>query len=351
MNIAFFTDTYLPNKDGVVASISLLKEELERLGHNVYIIAPSPDSKEKECDDVFYFKSIPFKPYPEYKLAFPNLTKLNNIFKKKDIDLVHNHSIALTAWAALQMANAFNIPSVSTFHTSIADATHYITKNRLIEKGVKEFAWTYLRFLYSKFDIVTAPTSFAVNKLKTHGIDAIVMPNGIKINAFKGRRTPDKNSILHVGRVVKEKGFDIVFPYLNYSNNIHLYVAGKGPGIKYFKSKAKELNISNRVHFLGFVDDKTLKKLYKTKTALIFTSTFDTQGLVILEALASGMPVIALKGTPGEELANAVFWDKDSFLKGFENVKKINEKDCVKKVKDYDIKRIAKRWVKLFNRL
>ncbi len=348
MNIAFFTDSYLPNKDGVVVSISLLKEELEKLGHKVYVFAPSPDGKEMQTKDVFYFTSTPFKPYPDYKFAFPNFLKLKSLFKEKNIDIVHNHGVALTAWAALAMAHAFSIPSIATFHTSIADATHYIAKNKLIEKSAEKLAWAYLKFLYSKFDVVTAPTTYASNKLKAHGINAIVMPNGIKTDAFKGKRECKEDSLLHVGRVVKEKGFDVVFPYLK---NIHLYIAGKGPGIDYFKSKAKEFNVSHLVHFLGFVSDEELKRLYKTKTALIFTSKFDTQGLVVLEALASGMPVIALKGTAGEELATSVFWDRHSFMKAFEEAKKADEKECIKKAKEYDIKRIAKRWIKLFNQL
>ncbi len=344
MNIAFFTDTYTPNVDGVVVSIKLIKEELERRGHTVFIFAPSSDGKEHIKTHEFFFKSTPLKSYEQYRFSFPNNQKVEKFFNKNDIDIIHNHGVSLISWTALKMADIFNLKKISTFHTNIADATHYVIKQEFLKKFSIKITWKYLRFLYSKYDLLTAPSNYTIELLKKNSIKAVYLPNGIKCDEFRGPRIPSKNiEILHVGRVVKEKNIDFVFPFIQHTH-IDLYIAGKGPATDYYKSIAP-----HNVHFLGYVEN--LLELYKTKTALVFTSKFDTQGLVNIEALCSGMPVIARKGTAGEEFAIATFEDKESFMRAIKIAKENEICDkCINIGKKFDIKKTVNQLLKYYKK-
>ena len=354
MRIAFFTDTYLPNKDGVVVSLLNLKKELEKK-HKVYIFTPSPDGVERYEEGIFYFKSAPFPPYPQYRISFPNFPKVVEMAKDLEIDLLHNHGIALTSWACLAASKALKIPSITTFHTDIAKTTHYISENIFVEKISSKLAWKYLKFLYSKFDLVTAPSKFAVAQLKRIGINSIYLPNGIKLSNFKTSKKRE-NYLLHVGRLVKEKEVDFIFPCIkkyNSSNRdkIHLKIIGRGPAEDYYKEKAKEYGIEEFVEFLGFVPNKELAKIYSRARATLFLSTFDTQGLVVLESLASGVPVIYRNNTAAAEISKKLklgFSRCSSFEKAYRRSKKIKSKECREIAKSYDIKKVVKKLLHLY---
>ena len=343
MNIAFFTDSYKPNKDGVVVSIELMRKYLRRRKHRVIVFAPSPSGKDKIEGDVIYFKSRPFSPYPNYRLAFPKTRLIERIMKEESIDIIHNHGIALTAWAAVRTGRKLGIPLISTFHTDITQATHYITKG-MADSIAKRIAWGYLHYLYSHFDAITAPSMKVVRELRRHGIKAFLLPNGIDLSKFKPGNKK-KDFLLFVGRLVKEKELNVVFPCISKLKE-KLVVAGDGPAKEYYIEKAKEANAN--VSFLGFVSDKRLRKLYREAKAFVFPSLFDTQGLVALEALASNTAVIARKGSaPAEMLPKeCIFNSCRSFKRAL--------RDCALKrnwraiAKAYDINKVGRQLEELY---
>ncbi len=354
MNIAFFTDSYLPNKDGVVVSLLNLKKYLEKRGHKLYVFTPSPTGKEYEEDDVYYFKSTEFPPYPQYRISFPNFPKVVSLAKSLGIEVVHNHGIALTSWAALRVSKSLNIPSVTTFHTDITKATHYISENLFVKMISERIAWNYLKFLYSKFDVITAPSKTSVSMLKKHGINAVYLPNGIVLPKVLSSHSKRKNNyLLHVGRIVKEKEIDFIFPCIKKYNSskfnrkkIFLRIVGKGPAEDFYRTRARELGIENYIKFEGFVSSKKLSCLYKNARALVFMSKFDTQGLVVIESLARGTPVIYRKKTAAEEIAaplNLGFSSCASFFKAYKNSSNVDPKKCVTIAREFDIKKIVKK--------
>ena len=128
MRIAFFTDTYLPNKDGVVSSIVSTRLALEAMGHEVYIFASGSrkDKKENKDPRVHYFASTAFRPYPDYKIAlFPFLA--SGKLRRYGIDVIHTHGIATMGLASLQASVRNGLPVIGTFHTMLPDATHYLS--------------------------------------------------------------------------------------------------------------------------------------------------------------------------------------------------------------------------------
>ena len=361
MNIAFFTDSYRPNVDGVVKCIELTKAELERKGHKVYVFAPSPDMEARVDREVYYFESHPFLPYPQYRIAMVQdatlgINKLVKICRELRIDAVHSHGIAFTSIAAYRVARRLGIPKFITFHTNVAGATHYISKFRIVEKGFESVAWHYLKWLYSKYDRVLAPSQRAADMLGMHGIRSTVFPNGIELGKYlKVKRAPNRRGfmLLHVGRVVKEKRIDIAMEMIRGRKDVSLHVIGGGPGLEHYRRLAKDMGIEDRVHLLGYVGHEKLNRFYRRANALIFCSPFDTQGLVVIEALASGMPVIAMAGTSGAEIAKdvdprLVFSDQEGFDGAISHAKKASARRCREVSRGYDVREQVRRLVGIY---
>ncbi|MFH1447718.1 MAG: glycosyltransferase [Candidatus Micrarchaeota archaeon] len=306
MRIVFFTDTYLPNKDGVVTSMITAKTQLEKLGHEVYIFCSgSRKSKKENMDErVFYHTSVPFKPYPDYRIAiFPFLSETN--VKKLKPDIIHCHGLATMGLAAAWTARRLNIPLVTTFHTLIPEAVHYVAKGKTMRRLTKNMAWGYLHWLLSQSDIVISPSDVIKSVLLEHDIKSEVVPTGINVRRFnvdidgsgirKKLMLQDKNVVLHVGRLVKEKNLDVVIKAsLMVSEempNTKFVVAGMGPALKYYKKLVKDMSVENLFIFKGYLKRDQLAKYYAASDIFAFPSKFETQGLVALEAMACGKPV------------------------------------------------------------
>ncbi|HLC47843.1 MAG TPA: glycosyltransferase, partial [Candidatus Norongarragalinales archaeon] len=130
LNIGFYTDTYLPNVDGVVNAMLGYKKELEKRGEEVFIFTSGTESEGREYSNpkTFFFESVVFPPYPQYKLAIFPLSSIK-VAREAKIDLIHSHAVASMGVAAIASAKALNLPLVGTFHTMMPKATFYLTKN------------------------------------------------------------------------------------------------------------------------------------------------------------------------------------------------------------------------------
>jgi len=309
MKIAFFTDTYLPNRDGVVISILALRKVLEELGHEVFVFCSgSIHTKERNMDDhVFYHTSIPFKPYPDYKVAFfPFLSKRE--VEKLRIQLIHSHGLATVGWAAFWVARSLNLPIVTTFHTLIPEAVHYVAKSSRTKSFVKRMAWSYVKFYLRRSDAVIVPSNAIKDLLIEHGLekDIYVIPSGIDAKRFnpgvngetirESLGIKDGNLVLYVGRLVKEKNLEVLIKaapkVLKELPNCKFMVAGMGPASEYYKNMVMENDLKEGIVFQGYVKDEDLARYYSASDVFIFPSKFETQGLTALEAMACGKPVV-----------------------------------------------------------
>ncbi len=353
MKIAFFTDTYLPNRDGVVISILALRKALEKLGHEVFIFCSgSMQTKERNTNDhVFYYASIPFKPYPDYKVAFfPFLSKRE--VEKLGIQLVHSHGLATVGWAAVWAARSLNLPIVTTFHTLIPEAVHYIARSNKTKGFAKRIAWRYVNFYLKRSDAVIVPSHVIKNLLIKHGLekDIYVIPSGIDVERFNpdvyGEPTreslgvKDGNLVLYVGRLVKEKNLDVLIKavpkVLKELSNCRFVVAGKGPASEYYKNIVIENNLEENIIFQGYVEDEDLVRYYAASDVFVFPSKFETQGLTALEAMACGKPVVGADFLTLKEIVrdgyNGYLFnpdDPDDCAKKI--IKTINEKSAMSK--------------------
>jgi len=319
LRIAFFTDTYLPNTDGVVSHIQLYRRYFEQMGHEVYVFAPGTRKQKKENTDkhVYYFTSTSFKPYPDYRIALFPFLSTTRLVKEIKPDIIHSHGIAMTGIAAFQVAQNLKIPALATFHTLVSDAIHYISPTTSLNTVLSDMVWKYLRWYYKHFKVVLAPSRFAEKILRKEGIENIrVYPSGFDASRFTHPLDTKKSAsvlkkygitqpyILTLGRVAHEKNLDdvidVAHTVMNKHPDIQFIIGGKGPALEDYKKKAETEGCGN-VRFIGYVDDADLPHIYQNASLFLMPSKFDTQGLVVLEAMASGVPVIAQKGSAPAE--------------------------------------------------
>ena len=305
-----FTDTYLPSRDGVVTSILLTKRELERLGHQVFVFAPEPGKGEVREPGVFYFRSISFKRYAGYRIPiFP--TNKCEILKGLEVDVIHTHGLLFMALRSMFAGRTLKKPVVVTFHTMVTDAAKFYNFTPFPDQMVQRLMWIYLKRVLQRSEVVIAPTEAIKKELITSAprmrrIE--VIPTGVDSTRFhpgldgtsvrKKYDLLDKKIVLHVGRIAWEKNLDLVlkgFEMLAKRNrDVRLMIVGTGPAKEHYEAMTEELGMKDLVTFTGFLPDDQLPEYYAACDVLTLASKFETQGLVGLEAMAIGKPVVGI---------------------------------------------------------
>lgn len=375
MKIVFFTDTYLPNIDGVVTYIVNYKRVFEELGHEVYIFTPGTKKQNEDNKDarIHYFSSTCFKPYPDYRIALFPFISATNIVKEIKPDIIHSHGISTTGIAAFQSAKKINVPVIASFHTLVPEATHYLTKQESFQKLFEGIAWKYLNWYYSNFEKVLVPNNFSKTILEKHGIKNIVIKStGMDLRNFRPdiecefirkKYGVDGPIVLFVGRLVIEKNLallvDAAQKVLNKIPNAKFIIAGKGPAEQYYKDMVKNRGLSENFIFTGFIHDSELPALYCAADVFAFPSFFDTLGLVVLEAMATGTPAVVPKESAAAEFVRNEengyhFSDSQDFsekiIAGIEN-KKALSKNAIAETKKYDLQICARELLEFYTSL
>lgn len=310
MNIAFFTDTWLPNVDGVVNSMILQKAELEARGNKVFIFASGTthDKTNNESRDVFVHAGVRVPTYPEYKLAlFPIPTALKQV-KDAKIDVIHSHAIASMGIAAITAAKYRKLPLIGTFHTMVPQAAKYVTTSATGQKLLSKAAWKAITIFYNPFDLVIAPSDTIKRELVKQGIKRVTtVPNGIDpsrfnpmVNGERVRRklgAKERKIVLVAGRMGFEKNIDVLIRsagrVLEEEEDTLFLVTGKGPAKTRCEKLADELGLSKeQIRFEGFVPNEELPEYYAACDVFATASTFETQCLALYEAMACGKPVV-----------------------------------------------------------
>lgn len=311
MKIAMFADSFHPTVDGAVVAMEIVAGGLEKRGHEVVVLAPDVDPRPNVSRKVHYLPSRRFKAYPGYRAAIAPSDMLEFLRKEK-VDIIHSHGLATMAILSLTAARALRLPHALTFHTMANEAVKYYSPIPIRYDIMNELIWIYLRNLLRRPEVVITPTAPVKEELIANGVvmkSCEVIPTGVDCSRFtpekydKGFRDrygmSGKRILLHVGRLSLEKRLDIVLDAMaklsSKEPNLHLLVVGKGPAEEHYRKMAARLGLSDRVVFAGFLQDEELPVAYASCDALVIASTFETQGLVVLEALASGTPVVGIR--------------------------------------------------------
>lgn len=336
MKVAMFTDSFFPAVDGALAAMEIQAKGLEDRGHEVVVFAPQPPSSVEYPRRVYYFPSIAFRSYRDYRIAFA-APKMMEQLRHEKVDVLHCHGLASMAILSLTAARAMKIPHVLTFHTMASEAVKYYSFVPLEDSFIEELTWIYLRNMMRRPELVIAPSSPIRDELISHGVrmrECAVVPTGVDCARFSPEKydkgflkrfgLEGRRVVLHVGRLSREKKLDTVLKAManlgKENDDVSLLVIGKGPAEEYYKQLAKTLGIEDRVVWGGFLPDEDLPKAYASVNMLVLASTFETQGLVVLEAMASGIPVagINFRAIPEfvKEGKNGTLFDESSCADG-----------------------------------
>jgi len=339
MKIGFFTDTYYPQINGVVTSTLILKENLERLGHKVYVFTTT-DAKEPQGErDVYRIPSIPI--VSEKRLGLFYQPRLIKIIKGLNLDIIHTHTEFSLGIFGRMIANDLNIPLIHTYHTIYEDYTHYIVKFPKLDPLAKVAARKISTNFCNSTSRVVVPTTKVRDLLLSYGVkrDLTVIATGINMNHlsacqdyFHSRQRlrssmglKDGNKvILYVGRLSKEKNISELLinlhEYLKMRTELKFVLIGDGPETNDLKNLANKLNLNEQVIFAGAKPWHSIMSYYHIGDVFVSASQSETQGITYIEALASGLPIVVksdpcLEGVVIEGVNGYTFNKKDEFVK------------------------------------
>lgn len=376
MRIGFFTDGYKPLINGVSTTVEDLKDSLVEKNHEVYVVAPQ-FPKYKETDPkIFRLKSFRLYRNPELRLSymFPD-----RIFQKVlgiDFDIIHGFSGGSIPALGLALAKFKRKPYVFTYNTRLTHYTHYFLGGKIIRpKAVEKVVELYCNVC----NHVIAPADYVKKELIAFGVKKpiTVIPNGVNTKRFKPGESdylrkklgiPKEDKIVvYVGRVAKEKSIDFLVnvfeEVLKKSKNVHFVIVGDGPERKNLEKLIQRLKISDRIFLMGFVEHRDLGKIYQSGDVFVFSSKTETQGMVVLEAMASGLPVLTVKdkvfaefiqnGVDGfmVEKKESVFAKKLTEILDDEELRKKISKNAREKAEKFSLEEIAKKFEKLYKSL
>lgn len=311
LKILFISDVYFPRINGVSTSIKTFVDQMQSLGHTVHLIAPDYQVQTQDED---WIKRIPaFSIYfdPEDKLMkYGEAMKLLSELQKEQYDIIHVHTPFVAHYLGLKLAAKLNIPCIETYHTFFEDYLHHYLPwiPKVMARGL---ARMISKQQCNAVDAIVAPSKPMLDVLRSYGVNvsADVIPTGVQEHSFKeadGKAFRQKYDIpldrpmlLYVGRVAFEKNIDFLLGMAmvlaDERPDILLVVTGEGPAEASLHNLAQTLNIENNVKFLGYLDRATeLNACYQAADVFVFASKSETQGLVLLEAMAQGTPVVAI---------------------------------------------------------
>lgn len=316
MRIAFFTNCYKPLVNGVVTSISSLKEAYERKGHEVYVFAPRVEDYVDQEKNVFRYRSVNLTSKVKYPLPIPLSFRVKKIITEFNPDIVHIHHPFLLSSVAIMYGKRLGIPKILTLHTQYEQYAHYVSPipERLTQEAIKMI----IHNLSYKIDCITTPSESMRELIRSYGVKnrIEIIPNAIHLISFKEddvfKRTEikkkynlkeDDKIILFVGRVASEKSIDKIIKALAIIkkrdiSKVKLLIIGDGPAMDELKQLARTLKIEKDVIFAGTVSYEEIRHYYKMAYVFTIASTTETFGIVTIEALASRVPVLAVKA-PG----------------------------------------------------
>ncbi len=331
LRVGLFTDTYLPQINGVVTSVTGLKRGLEELGHTVTIIAPRHPQQRPE-PGVIRLRSTAYRPQPEQRFAFPPSLRKILEFRRKRFDVIHTHGVSMPV-IALGVARLLGVPLVHTYHTRIRDYVHYVpmyatlswmtndqrwyargnrtrtrvTKrlNKRLEVSTQGLASRVDTWFCNRCLEVIAPAAPMADELWDMGVRSpiTVIPNGINLDVLTAPqpdpypKRPGVKRVLTVSRLGKEKSVDKLLERFKLIHaalpETHLTLVGDGPERAHLEGYAASLGLRDAVTFTGYVNAAEIGRYYQHADVFVFASVSETQGLVALEAAACGCPVVA----------------------------------------------------------
>jgi len=306
MNVGIFTNTYKPVINGVVNCIAVIRNELGRRGHRVHIFAPHVPGYREEEEEVYRYPSLSLTKKVKYPLAIPFSPSISKKIPSLKLDVIHSQHPFLLGVTGADWARRLGIPPVFTFHTQYEQYAHYIPLPGGLVKSVSKML---VQRYTNRCNLIITPGKSIQELLHSYGIvDKVVfMPNAIDLSSFQspdGTRVrkhyniaDDEALLLYVGRMAQEKNLPFMLEAFRKIMDIHrarLMIIGEGSLLDELKGRADALGITEKTIFTGRVEYNAISPYYGAADLFIMTSTTEVKPLALLEAMASGLPIVAV---------------------------------------------------------
>ncbi len=310
MHIANFTNNYLPVINGVVRSVRSFRDELTRRGHNVFIFAQEADYIDKD-PFIFRYLSLNLPTGVDIPTAIPISPFIDRLLPAFKLDVIHTHHPFLLGQTAAAKAQELNLPLVFTFHTQYREYTHYIPfPMEAVQNFLKNAIDRWMQDFMRRCQHIIIPSeSMREILVNDYGLknNFTVIPTGIDLEAYRtanGEKVRKKRHwekdivMISVGRLAPEKSWAVLLHavalVLKDYPQFRLVLIGDGQERKSLEDLAKELGIRKRVTFIGPLSFSEIPAYMKAANLFGFASITETQGLATLEAMAAGLPVVAV---------------------------------------------------------
>lgn len=387
MDVAMFTDTFMPCTNGVVNAVWSISKGLKKAGNSVHVFALSDKDSDEVIEGVIVhkFQGRIFRYYEDYMMRYTvPIRRILKIANKVDFDVIHSNSHLSMGFCALILSRLKKIPLITTFHTLIPQylemytdylKSTYFEKSRtlrlaykfkligLMKKISNKLIWWWLSY-HNIGTWITTPSTFSKKILINNGIHRekiLVVPNPIDIGTYK--KTKKKNKIpliLHAGRLSPEKRVDVLIKALKYvKGDFECIITSDGSNRELLQELAIKEGVSKKIKFTGIVSKKKLTEYYHKADLFVSPAIYDTFNNCVAEALSHDTPVIIDKKSGATDFVkhgiNGLII-KSSNPKGYASqidllLKKNDFKNISNGIKDYtDINNIVAKFEKIYTK-
>jgi 1,2-diacylglycerol 3-alpha-glucosyltransferase len=312
MRILMISDVYFPRINGVSTSIQTFRRGLHALGHETVLIAPEYPVPSQTSDEGETLR-IPSRYLPrdpeDRLMRIGKIRALRPALAGRAFDIVHIQTPFIAHYQGTSLARMMRLPVVETYHTYFEEYLHHYVP--LMPRAAMRFlARRFTTSQCNALDALVVPSEAMRGALEAYGVRCPmqIIPTGMEMERFAsgdGARfrakldiQPDQPTLVHVGRIAHEKNIDFLFRVLRKVADrvprVVMIVAGEGPALAHCKSLVASLGLGNQVRFVGYLSrDSELLDCYRAGDLFVFSSRTETQGLVLLEAMALGVPVVS----------------------------------------------------------
>lgn len=299
MKIAIFTDTFLPDVNGVAKTLGRLTRYLDKTNHSYIVISPKRSRKEQGTKQIYLQSSFPFPLYPDCRISVPNKNEIKELLHSFNPDIIHVATAFSIGLCGIRYAKKFDIPLVGSYHT---DFDHYLQYYHL--PLLSKPLWRYMEWFHQSMARIFVPSTYTFEQLNKRNFSNIqVWERGVDSSIFHPNYSKDqirqkyniskKYILSYVGRLAPEKNMETLCYLINhmsaeFNDQIHWMIVGDGPAKASLESQIE----NNNVTFTGFLPQKRVAEIVASSECFVFPSESETFGNVVLEALACGTAVV-----------------------------------------------------------
>jgi len=296
--VAIFTETFVPKVDGIVTRLKYTVDFLVRSGDEVLVFAPDGGINEYCGAKIFGVSGFPLPLYPELKLALPR-PAIGTALEQFSPDVVHVVNPAVLGLAGLFYAKAMKLPLLASYHTHLPQYLQHYGLGFL--EGT---AWELIKTAHNNAELNLCTSNAMVAELRSHGVERVELwQKGVDTERFHPRFASDSmrsrltqghseaQLLLYVGRLSAEKEIQHILPVLQAIPQARLALVGDGP----YRQELEKIFAGTNTYFTGYLQGEELTAAFASSDAFVFPSRTETLGLVLLEAMAAGCPVVAAR--------------------------------------------------------